>query len=151
MKLISKKIIILFSIFAAFFLISLVFIAADADRRVERVLFFPDESGDGTYGELRRLPLRNDLAGDIELYVNELILGPANIDFYRLFPESVKLESLLLDDQTLYLGFSENLIITAETVPLSFTGILEAVKTAVLFNFPEIEGVHAAVGGEPAE
>lgn len=40
MKRFSRRFIILLSMFAAFFIITLVFITVDADRRVERVLFF---------------------------------------------------------------------------------------------------------------
>lgn len=146
----SKKFIILLSIFIAFFLITLVFINLDAESRVERVLFFPDEVGQELRGELRRLPERDDLAGNIELYVNELILGPISIDLYRLIPQEVRLHSLLVDVDTLYLGFTENLITSAETVPMSFNSIIEGLETAIVFNFPEIKEVKTTIGGEPA-
>jgi hypothetical protein len=123
----------------------------DADRRVERVLFFPDEDGQQMLGELRRLPVRDNLEGNIELFIDELILGPGEIDLFRLFPEEVRLESLLITGNTIYLGFSENLVTTAETVPLSFNGIITAVGEAVVFNFPEVKEVKTAVGGEPVE
>lgn len=150
-KLLSKKMIIFASVFAAFFLASLVFIMFDADRRVERVLFFPDKDGLKVYGELRRLPVRPDLEGNVELYIDEMLLGPEGIDLYRLFPESTALESLLLKGGTLYLGYSENLVTTAETVPMGFLDIIEAAEAAVVFNFPEIKEVKTAVGGEPVE
>ena len=130
-------------------MITLIFITVNADRRVERVLFFPDEDGQKLHGELRRLPKRDDTAGNIELYINELILGPVSIDFYRLFPEGVKLDSLMVDEDTLYLGFSENLITAVENVSMSFSGLIEGVKMAVIFNFPEIKEVETAIGGEP--
>jgi len=147
----SKKFFILSSIFIVFFLATLVFMAFDADRRVERVLFFPDEEGSQLLGELRRLPVREELDGNIELFIDELILGPGEIDLYRLFPEEVKLESLLLDGNKLYLGFSENLVTTAQTVPLSLNGIITAAADAVVFNFPEVKEVKTAIGGEPVE
>ncbi|HAK46069.1 MAG TPA: hypothetical protein DCO79_09165 [Spirochaeta sp.] len=150
LKRFSRKFIILLSLFAAFFLLTLVFINFDAESRVERVLFFPDEDGQQLHGELRRLPERDDTAGNIELFVNELILGPVTIDLYRLIPQGVKLESLLVDEDTLYLGFSENLITSAETVPMSFNSIIEGLERAVVFNFPEIKEVKTAIGGEPA-
>ena len=140
---------ILLAVFAAFFLITLVFMMLDADRRIERVLFFPDEDGQKILGELRRLPVRENLDGNLELYIDELILGPGEIDLYRLFPEGVRLESLLLDGSILYLGFSENLVTTAENVPLSLNGIITAVADAVVFNFPEIKEVKISIGGEP--
>ncbi|MDC7228190.1 MAG: GerMN domain-containing protein [Spirochaetales bacterium] len=150
LKRFSRKFIILLALFVAFFLVTLVFITLDAESRVERVLFFPDEEGRELHGELRRLPVRDSRAGNIELYINEIILGPATIDLYRLIPQGVKLESLLVDDEVLYLGFSENLVTTAENVPMSFNGIIEGVEKAVVFNFPEIKEVKTAIGGEPA-
>ena len=150
MKRFSRRFIILLSMFAAFFIITLVFITVGADRREERVLFFPDEDGQQLNGELRRLPVRDEAAGNIELYINELILGPVSIDLYRLLPQGVKLESLLVDENTLYLGFSENLITIAENVPMSFDDIIGSVEHAVVFNFPEIKEVKTAIGGEPA-
>ena len=146
----SRKFIILISLFFAFFLVSLVFITLDAERRVERVLFFPDEDGQQLHGELRRLPERDTTAGNIELYVNELILGPVSIDLFRLFPRGVKLESVLVDNDVLYLGFTENLITSAETVPMGFNAIIKGLEEAVVFNFPEIKEVKTAIGGEPA-
>ena len=145
----SRRFIILLSMFAAFFIIALVFITVDADRRVEWALFFPDEDGQKLHGELRRLPERGETAGNIELYIEEILLGPVSIDLYRLFPQDVRLESLLVAENTLYLGFSENLITTAETVPMSINGIIEGVEKAVVFNFPEIKEVQTAIGGEP--
>ena len=142
---------VLVALFAVFFLIPLFFLTFDADRRVERVLFFPDEEGHTMHGELRRLPVRSDLEGNIELYVDELILGPVNIDLYRLVPEVVRLESILVDGSILYLGFSENLITAAETVPAGFSEIIRNVESAVMFNFPEIKEVKTAVGGEPID
>ena len=150
LKRFSRKFIILLSLFLAFFLMSLVFISLDAERRVERVLFFPDEDGQQLHGELRRLPERDTTAGNIKLYVNELILGPVSIDLYRLIPLGVKLQSLLVDGDVLYLGFSENLITSAETVPMGFDAIIEGLEKAVVFNFPEIKEVKTAIGGEPA-
>ncbi len=146
----SRKFLILLSLLIVFFLLALVFMVVDADRRVERVLFFPDEEGQSLHGELRRLPERDETGGNIELYIEELLLGPVSIDLYRLFPQEVKLESLLFDEGTLYLGFSENLITTAEYVPMSITDIIGAVGKAVVFNFPEVKEVKTAIGGEPA-
>ena len=150
MKRLSRKFIILLSLFVAFFLITLIFITVGADTRVERVLFFPDEDGQQLHGELRRLPEREETVGNLELYIKELLLGPVSIDLYRLFPEEVNIESLLVDEGILYLGFSENLITMAETVPMSLSGIIEGVEEAVVFNFPEIEEVKTVIGGEPA-
>ncbi len=146
----SKKFLILAAVFVAFLVLPLFFMAFDAERRIERVLFFPDEGGQRLHGELRRLPKRDDTAGNIELYVKELLLGPVQIDLYRLFPVEVRLESLIVDDDVLYLGFSENLITTAETVSMSLSGIIEGVEDAVVFNFPEIKEVKTTIGGEPA-
>ena len=150
-KRLPTKFFILLLLFIAFLFITIIFMTFDADRRVERVLFFPDEDGLQLIGELRRLPVRDELEGNIELFIDELILGPGEIDLYRLFPEGVRLESLLFDGNTLYLGFSENLVTTAETVPLSFNGIITSVNEAVVFNFPEVKEVKTAVGGEPVE
>ena len=149
-KRISRKFFILLTLFAAFFLLTLVFMTFDADRRIERVLFFPDEEGQKLYGELRRLPVRDNIEGNIELYIEEMLLGPVSIDLYRIMPQDVELESLLLDENILYLGFSENLITSAETVPMSFSAIIMEVEKSVVFNFPEIKEVKTAIGGEPA-
>ncbi|MDC7126690.1 MAG: GerMN domain-containing protein [Spirochaetales bacterium] len=148
-KRLSTKSIVFLSIFTFFFIITLVFIMVDADRKVERVLFFPEENGQELYGELRRLPVRHNLVGNIELYVDELLLGPESVDLYRLIPTGVKLESILLDDGTLYLGFSESLVTKAELVPMSFPDIIDGITKAVVFNFPEVKEVKTTIGGEP--
>jgi len=144
----EKRTIILISILIFLLLISLLtFFIAD-NRLVKRVLFFPDI--DGVSGEMRRLPRQNSLEDDVELFVNEMILGPYSIDHLRIIPENTRLQNLFLRDKSLlYIDFSADLIVAEKEqsiVPLEMTKLI---RRNLKYNFPVLEIITISVDGQP--
>lgn len=143
----DKRSLIIISIFVFLFIISLsVYIFAD-NKLVRRVLFFPGI--ETISGEVRRVPRQDSLEDDIELFVNELILGPYNIDHLRVIPENTKLHNLLLRNRSLlYIDFSADLIVSENELSIIQTDILELIRKNLIYNFPILEEITLSVDGQ---
>lgn len=150
-KRLSSNFYIFTVLFVVLFILTTFLLFFNTNRRVERILYFPDESGIELYGEMRRLPVKKDKEEDIRLFVKEQLLGPATLDLYRLFPKEVKLDNFLMDKNTLYINFSENLVTMAEQVPMSLSDIIISIKKSIVFNFPKVKEIQISIGGEPLE
>ncbi len=143
----DKRSLIIISILGFLFISSLsVYFFAD-NNLVRRVLFFPGR--ESISGEVRRVPRQKTLEDDIELFVNELILGPYNIDHLRVIPEKTKLYNLLLRNRSvLYIDFSADLIVSENEVSLIQTDMLELIRKNLNYNFPILEEITLSVDGQ---
>ena len=115
---------------------------------ITRTFFFPDRRG-GLKGETRRLP---DLKGDeqkIGQLVEELILGPFDIDHNFLIPKDTRLNTVMLRNKsTVYLDFSPNFVIAAGTTSLSYNDIISGIEKNVRYNFPYVKKIIITVDGQ---
>ena len=143
----EKRAIILISILIFLLIISLLtFFIAD-NNLVRRVLFFPDR--EGVSGEMRRLPRQRSLEDDVELLVNEMILGPYSIDHLRIIPENTSLQNLFLRDKSLlYIDFSADLIVTENEQRLVPLEMIELIGRNFKYNFPVLEEITISVDGQ---
>ena len=113
-----------------------------------RVLFFPETSTGKLVGERRFLPPRSGLTPQIELYVQELILGPANPLLTRIVSREVRLRSVIARDGTVYVNLSREIIELQPGAPLSFDQSLQAIANGVLYNFPKVRDLYLLVEGQ---
>ncbi len=115
---------------------------------ITRTFFFPDRRG-GLRGETRRLP---DVKGEeqkIGQLVEELILGPFDIDHNFLIPQNTRLYTVMLRDKdTVYLDFSPDFVISAGKTSLNYLEIASGIKKNVSYNFPHITKIIISVDGE---
>lgn len=144
----EKRTIILISILIFLLITSLLtFFIAD-NNLVKRVLFFPDK--DVVRGEMRRLPRQSSLENDIELLVNEMILGPYSIDHTRIIPETTRLQNLLLRDKSLlFIDFSADFIVAENKLNMVPLEMIELIKRNLKYNFPVLEKITISVDGQP--
>lgn len=70
------------------------------------MFFFPQYKASMVAGESRNLPVRDDLEGNIELLVDEILLGPIEVTNERLFAEGTKLRTVMVRDKTAYIDLS---------------------------------------------
>jgi hypothetical protein len=94
-KNISKLSLVLFSALVLVLAVSLSAYFIIDNVHISRTFFFPDRRG-GLTGETRRLPDRKNGEEKIEQLVEELILGPFDIDHNRLVPKNTRLISIML-------------------------------------------------------
>jgi hypothetical protein len=113
-----------------------------------RVLFFPESTTGKLVGERRFLPLRRGLASKVELYVQELILGPADPLLGRIVSREVHLRSVIARDGKVYVSLSREVIERRPGAPLSFDDSLQAIANGVLYNFPKVRVLYVLVEGQ---
>ena len=117
-----------------------------------RVLFFPEDATGKLVGERRFLPPRRGLAANVELYVQELILGPSNPLLERLLPKEVQLDSVISRQGNVYVSLSREILDLRPGAPLGFDQTLQSIANGVLYNFPHVRQLHLLVEGqEPGE
>jgi len=113
-----------------------------------RVLFFPESTTGRLVGERRFLPPRRGVTANVELYVQELILGPADPLLDRVVPRDVTLQSVLSRQGEVYVGLSKEIIDLSPAAAMSFDGAMQAIANGVLYNFPHVKRLYLLVEGQ---
>ena len=143
----EKRTLILITIMIFLLLISITLYFFVDNNLVRRVLFFPGR--DNYSAEMRRVPRQNSLENDIELFLNELILGPYNIDHLRAIPENTKLQNVLLrNNSLLYIDFSADLVVSETKQNIVQSDIIELIRKNLNYNFPKLEKIILSVDGQ---
>ncbi len=114
----------------------------------KRILFFPQFSSKELAGEERLLPAGKSLERDIQLLVEEIILGPIVPTHERILPKNVRLESLIVRDGIVYLDLSKELIFANMDMNHGLDEMIRAVGNSVLFNFPNTNKLFIFVNGQ---
>jgi len=113
-----------------------------------RVLFFPETATGRLIGERRFIPPRRGLTANVELYVQELILGPADPLLTRVVPRDVSLQSVLSRQGKVYVSLSKEIINQSPDAALSFDQAMQTIANGVLFNFPHVRRLYLLVEGQ---
>ena len=113
-----------------------------------RVLFFPESTTGRLVGERRFLPPRRGVTANVELYVQELILGPADPLLDRVVPRDVTLQSVLSRQGEVYVGLSKEIIDLSPEAAMSFDRAMQAIANGVLYNFPHVKRLYLLVEGQ---
>ena len=138
---------ILISVFAIIFVLSMFIYFINNNNLVRRVLFFP---GRNNYsGEVRRIPRQESVEDEVELLVRELILGPYQIDHQRTVPENTKLQNILIRNRSLlYIDFSADLIVFNDEFSIVPSEMKELIRRNIIYNFPFLEEITLSVDGQ---
>ncbi len=149
-----KELIVPAAVFAGIFFLSLAIFLVQGIFEKKLLLFFPQHSGGALAGEARSLVRQKSIEKDLELVVEELILGPADIRHSGVLPRNTRVRSALVRRGAAYLDLSPDAIFLGGEVKMSFQEVLETVKKTVMFNFPGLENlivtIDGQVPGEPA-
>jgi hypothetical protein len=114
---------------------------------VQRVIFFPDETTHVWNGELREIPKQKTRELEIEYLTRELILGPTLPRHGRGIPRKTVLESVILRNNALYVGFSEHLVFPPGDMLVGFDEILAGYRKTITYNYPRIDEIRILVDG----
>lgn len=143
----EKRTLLLISIMVVLVILSMTIYFVVGNNLVRRVLFFPGRNTSS--GEMRHVPKQEYVEENIELFINELILGPYSIDHLRLIPEKTKLQGLLLRNKSfLFIDFSADLIVSEQELSINTAKILELIKKNLMYNFPILEEISLSVDGQ---
>jgi hypothetical protein len=133
---------------AASLLISLLAFLLPGSARAKRVLFFPQGEARKLAGETRFLPRRRSLEDNIELLLEELILGPATPNYLRVVPQDLEVQNVILKQGTLYINFSREMLSAAAAMNRTIDEMIQAVGNSVLYNFPRVKKLYVFVEGQ---
>ena len=118
-----------------------------------RTLFFPLSTRMGLpdsaslRGETRSLPNKKNIEEDVQLLVEDLVLGPLLPENAPFLPPATRIESVVYDRGKLYINISRDFV---EENPewVSIEDQLQAVANTVLFNFPRIKNLFLFIDGQ---
>jgi hypothetical protein len=130
------------------FVLSIVLFYVDKGLVSRRVFFFPDTFSFKLRGEERFITNAGNSFEDVRKVVEELLLGPANPDVFRVFPQGTTLISMVAKERDLYLNFSSELLLkdNLATFPLE-KRIMSCINT-IRFNFPDLKKIYFFIHGE---
>jgi len=98
-------------------------------------------------GETRFLPRRRSLDQDVQLLVEEVILGPELPMHRPLLPRETRLISVLARQRRVYLSLSSGILRPGQS-PFEPEAALQALSNVILFNFPRIRRLELLIEGQ---
>ena len=113
-----------------------------------RTLFFPEISSQKLVGETRFLPRRRSLEKDIQLLVEEVILGPELPMHRPLLPRETRLLAVLARQRRVYLSLSRGILREGGGTPFEPVEALQALSNVILFNFPRVRRLELLIEGQ---
>ncbi|MCR4579943.1 MAG: GerMN domain-containing protein [Treponema sp.] len=111
-----------------------------------RMFIFPSADAGKYIVEYRNLA-KNPVQGDIQLYVDEILLGSATERTKMLFTPGTVVRSCFLRDSVLYLNLSQTLIDMGEGV-IEIKDGFELLEKNIKKNFPKIKKVEFFIEGK---
>lgn len=146
MKKISAKNLSLF-VLALAFVFSLVFFLLNQKER--RVFYFSVIGSDDMAVEVRYLP-KNPVQGTVNLFVDELLLGPQTQRARPLFSLGTKNEFCFLRGKTLYVGLSKDVLYQIPEAEDIMQGIA-LFKKNIKKNFAAVHDIALFIDGKYVE
>lgn len=116
--------------------------------RSSYVLFFPLDSMNGKNAEIREVYRSRDPQHKLEIFVNELILGPVTLKMNPFIPEGTKIRSFIWRGEKLYLDLNKDFIRESSSIPLNYEEKINYLKENILFNFTQIKDITVTVEGQ---
>lgn len=118
------------------------------DHRVERVLYFPREHGNGFVAEPRFLTRHRGLEASITELVNSVLLGPSRPEAARLFPRGATVRAVMVRGHTLFLDLTSQVLVADPEVPLTGAGAFDALGKSIRLNFPRVREIVLYIDGQ---
>ncbi len=128
-------------------LVSAVFFLVFRSPLHYQVLFFPDLRSGELSGERRMLPRLSNGTDAARQLVEEIILGPVDIQHSRVVPRSTTIRTIMLHDKVLYLDLSTDILHEIEDES-AFLEIKNAFEHTIRFNYRTIREIVFTVDGQ---
>jgi hypothetical protein len=111
-----------------------------------RVFYFPSYDDDKLHGEVRFLPV-DSVQGSVNLFVDELLLGPLTDRYRILFSQGTHVRSCIQTGHTLYLDLSEEALFNISPAPPIYTAV-DILERNIKKNFSSINTVEIFIAGK---
>jgi len=129
--------------------VSIVLFKVDENKWHPYVMFFPKFTNpEEVDGEIRKIRLQDEDAENIERFVAELALGPADLRYLRIIPRGTKVNSVMYREGRLFIDFSYGLLFSEERNPLTLGERFELFTRSLRENFPDLGEIVYTVNGE---
>ncbi|NLC93286.1 MAG: hypothetical protein GX677_07500 [Treponema sp.] len=137
---------IILSVIVISFLISVIFCSVKNKER--RIFIFPSETNQKLVVE-RRLLEKDSIQGDIELYIDELLLGSTIERTKLIFSSGTKIKSCFLRNGILYLNITDDLI-RMDSNSMSIKEGIDLLKKNIMKNFNSVKAVELFINEQYA-
>jgi hypothetical protein len=151
---INRKYAVIGMIFFIILLISLFTFIFREKNDIKRIIFFPEvnfasEVIEKVYSaEERTMPYLGNMKEDIELYVNEILLGPIRPDHGEIVSKNTEILTLVMDADVLYLNFAGNFFLDNENTILNIGERINTIGSNIKYNFPGLKRIYICVNGQ---
>lgn len=149
MKILIKKNIpyyIILGVIVVSLFLSIIFSLIKKENR--RIFIFPSESNQEFVVE-RRLLTKEPVQGDIELYIDELLLGSTIERTKLIFSSGTKVKSCFLRDGVLYLNITDDLI-RLDSNSMQIKEGIDLLKKNIMKNFSSVKSVELFINEQYA-
>lgn len=116
------------------------------DFGIRRTFYFYSIDKKDIATEMRFLS-RNPQQGDVQFFVDELVLGPITNRFQRIFPAGTKVQFCTLQDDVLYVGLSEDALKGNSSME-DLSKSIDLFKVNIVKNFTKINTVMVYIDGK---
>ncbi len=118
------------------------------NKNHEKMFYFYEQGSDKTMGELRKIPKYMEKEKTVQVFVEELFLGPKEMNLEVLFPEGTKINHLLLRNKKLFIDINNMILQTDIGKDYNIGKSLNLLRKNIKFNFPGIKEIVITISGE---
>lgn len=111
-----------------------------------RVFYFNDLDTGSVSVEIRYLPKKSP-QGEINYFVDELLLGPLDNRMQPLFSRGTCVKDCFMSDDTLYLNISDDAVLE-QNGSMKVKDACVLLKKNIRKNFPKIKNIELYIGNE---
>lgn len=131
-------------------LASLILFFLIGNRSYEKILYFPNIVTREIEGEIREIPKKKEFSKEISTFLEEIILGPADIRLGGLVSVDTEVNAVFYDKKSkrLNVDLSQDMVFDEDYIGLSTADQLDVIRYALEMNFPEIRDIVITVHGQ---
>jgi hypothetical protein len=135
-------------LFLLSFLIAFVSVSISQFSREKHLVFFLEYQKGTVVGEVRSIPWKPSLEERVLGVVEELLWGPMDPRFQRVFPLGSKVQSILIRGRALYLDLSPDVLFASEDIRVGWDERFRILRKTLSFNYPRFTQIILTVNGQ---
>ncbi|MCX7787121.1 MAG: GerMN domain-containing protein [Spirochaetes bacterium] len=143
-----KMILLSGSLFILSFLIAFFSFSIARFSREKHLVFFLEYQKGTLGGEIRSIPWKSSLEDRVLGLVEELLWGPMDPRFQRVFPLGSKVQSLLIRSGNLYVDLSPDVLFASEDIRVGWDERFRILRKTLSFNYPRFKQIFLTVNGQ---
>ncbi len=114
----------------------------------EKIFYFFEQGTEKTVGEIRTIPKYHENEKNVQVYIEELFLGPRGMNMMMVFPEGTRLNHIMLRGKKLYIDINNMILGTDIIKNYNIGKSIDLFRENILFNFPYISEIIFTITGE---